>query len=41
MIFQEIQWNVLDVVKEIWLTLVNTLEGEYDLVDFGSKARGF
>ena len=31
-IFQEIQWNVVDVVKEIWLTLVHTLKGEYDAI---------
>ena len=26
------QWNVVDVVKEIWLTLVNTLKDEYDVI---------
>ena len=31
-IFQQIQWNVVDVVKEIWLTLVHTLKGEYDAI---------
>ena len=29
-IFQQIQWKVVDVVKEIWLTLVHALKGEYD-----------
>ena len=31
-IFQQIQWNVLDVVKEIWFTLERTLKGEYDAI---------
>ena len=31
-IFQEMQWNIVDVVKEIWLTLVHTLKGEYDTI---------
>ena len=32
-IFQQIQWNVVDVVKEIWLTFVHTLfKGEYDVI---------
>ena len=32
-IFQEIQWNVVDVVKEIWLTLVHTLKGKCDAIN--------
>ena len=36
-IFQEIQWNVVDVVKEIWLILVHTLKGEYDAIKGDSK----
>ena len=32
-IFKQIQWNVVDVVKEIWLTFVHTLfKGEYDVI---------
>ena len=31
-IFQEIQWNVVNVVKETWLTLVHTRKGEYDAI---------
>ena len=31
-IFQQIQWNVVEVVKEIWVTLVHTLKGEYDAI---------
>ena len=37
-IFQEIQWNVVDVVKEIWLTLMHTLKGEYDAIKGDSNA---
>ena len=32
-LFQEIQWNVVDVVKEMLLTLVHTLKGEYDVIE--------
>ena len=32
MIFQQIQWNVVDVVKDILLTLVHTLKGKYDAI---------
>ena len=31
-IFQQIQWNDVDVVNEIWLTLVHTLKGEFDAI---------
>ena len=30
-IFQQIVWNVVDVV-EIWVTLVHTLKGQYDAI---------
>ena len=45
-IFQQIQWNVVDVVKEIWVTLVHTLKGEYDAIKCDSdvvfrKQEGF
>ena len=44
-IFQQIQWNVVDVVKEIWLTVEHTLKGEYDAIkgdsDVLSKEGGF
>ena len=31
-IFQEIQRNVVDVVKDIWLILVHKLKGEYSAI---------
>ena len=31
-IFQEVEWNVVDILKEIWLTLVHTIIGEYDAI---------
>ena len=31
-IFQQIQWNVVEVVKETWVTLVHTLKAEYDAI---------
>ena len=38
-IFQQIQWNVVDVVKEIWMsTLVHTLKEEYDAIKGDSDA---
>ena len=33
----EMQWNVVDVVKEISLTLVHKLKGEYDAIKGASK----
>ena len=30
--FQQIQWNVVDVDKEIGVALVHTLKGEYDAI---------